>query len=103
MTHTTVRTSVDGPDETTTLLILILRNAPDHLEVTAMSKVGREVHPLPQSLTSKSQDMIGILSEAEGNGRQKRSESAMRNTVSMGTITIPIGKGRAEAQSISRL
>ena len=103
MTVTIVTMNVDGHDETTMLLILILRNVRDHLELTAMLKVGKGVHHLPRSLTLKSQDMIGILREAGEIGHRRRSESAMKSTVSMDTITMLIGKGRAETQSTSRL
>jgi hypothetical protein len=98
----TVMRNVDGHDETSTLLTLILRNDPGHHGLTATLKAGKEGHRQLRRLTSRSQDMAVTLKEAERTGLQRRSGSAMK-TVSMVTTMMPTEAGRPEAQLTSRV
>lgn len=102
MMDITVTRTEDGPDETTTPLILILENDPGHREVIATSKVGREVHHQHRSLTLRSQDLIVTSKEAGMIGLQTRSGSAMKIVLTDTTMTL-IGTHKAEAQSTSRV
>jgi hypothetical protein len=94
--------NVDGHDETSTLLTLILRNDHDHRGLTATLKGRKEGHRQLRRLTSRTQDMTVTLKEAERIGLQRRSGSAMK-TVSMVTTTMPTEAGRPEAQLTLRV